>query len=1031
MATPLPLEGDGLVDNLFYFLWSKDDFGGGPRVFVPHTVIFKLSQPSAWYFTSLRSSKIKKKSRANLTNAQIEHEFTKKKSPTDIVAVYIYQPDAVASTGTLGASAMSTAEPARTTIEYFDAAALREFLYKRDKPHGGMLQKFILPKGARNATVRAIWSPKICLLERAVNRRNVYDKRFGVYERGVTFDGPADAYSAPEPVRGAALPGEVQMLCEAVVDHVTRVTYHKYRISRMVMHLKTDADDRLWLLWCSSLRLLNPGAGHGGPLSLSTTEVPAGVWPLDIVGEAHVPEFAPFGRQTSGGSAFAAGSAAGTVVGRQRAGALAISSHIGAEHSDHALLFGQARCASCGGLVDRRKLLATTYKAIIEHFTRFLKFLRIAVNDREGVAIAWPPENKYIEAAGGIGFGILPFLSSDSGGGSPHGRRMLSNTGTSDPSGSAFQSRTEFIIPPVIRFLHPSFSTPDFERHRRDPIFLHKQAAVCEACCLVYADYSTSALEANSIRQSAPALLRPHSEIPELRRRLDPLDPLATALSASPTRPASSSSPPYAGSKQKDKPPASAWKPLTSTVSESTLGTSSSVRKPLRSVKKARNPTRMLRFPSAPELPERIDSFEELRDADCDPQDQSSNNHVAEREERFFRELYNQKKLEKGHPLRHMVDSAARLGDASLKKPGKKLQRLAALGGGGYSATLMGSTASTGALADAVAETEQFAKAQQWKSPYSIVQRLREPSDDADSSVDGGNGGMPGALGGAKSPGKTPGKKSVKKKKKKVKGGDKVTDKPSEVSGKTRAAKFVSSREKQAADEHRDFLFAALSEAKGQVRDRVCREVALVMSRSSNVCSLSRQLEHIESLATIIPVEGESDESDEDDEDCYRSTEHCMNRTDQANDEEHHGSNDATSDQDEDDESAEEEDQRQNSDEAVRAAEDHDGDDNHEEYAVEESSDVPAEQHDVFESEPEHCDQVDAELAVELVDPPPVNGKLGEFSSDWRLAAAVPLPPSDGQSSSSLSISFPDELHSDPPHPDDFSDDEDDEDEMY
>lgn len=498
-------------------------------------------------------------SRANLTNAQIEHEFTKKKSPTDVVAIYIYQPDSTASTGMLGASALTTTEPARTTIEYFDAAALREFLYKRDKPHGGMLQKFVLPKGARNATVRAIWPPKICLLERAVNRRNVYDKCFGVYERGVTFDGPADAYSSPEPVRGAALPGEVQGLCEAVVDHVTRVTYHKYRISRMVLHLKTDADDRVWLLWCSSLRLLNPGTGAGGLLPSSPSELLHGIQPLDIVGEAHVPEFAPFGRQTHSGNVLAAGSTAGAAVGRQRAGALAISSQTAGEHSDHALLFGQARCASCGGLVDRRKLLATTYKAIIKHFTRFLKFLRVAVNERESAAIAWPPEDKYIAAAGGVGFGILPFLSNDSGGRSPHARRVLSNSTNGDnDGGAALLTRAEFVIPPVIRFLHPSFSAPDFERHRRDPIFLHKQAAVCEACCLVYADYSTSALEANSIRQSAPALLRPHSEIPELRRRLDLLDPLVTALSASPTRPASSSSPPYSSVKQKDKPPASA-----------------------------------------------------------------------------------------------------------------------------------------------------------------------------------------------------------------------------------------------------------------------------------------------------------------------------------------------------------------------------------------------------------------------------------------------------------------------------------------
>lgn len=180
-------------------------------------------------------------------------------------------------------------------------------------------------------------------------------------------------------------------------------------------------------------------------------------------------------------------------------------------------------------------------------------------------------------------------------------------------------------------------------------------------------------------------------------------------------------------------------------------------------------------------------------------------------------------------------------------------------------------------------------------------------------------------------------------------------------------------------------------------------------------------------------MERESDESDEDDEDRLHSTEYRVNLTDQASDEEHRGSNGAPSDQDDDDESAEEEDQRQHSDQVVRATEDHGRVDHHEQDAVEAeaSSDAPAEQLDIPEAEPEHDDQVDAESAVELVDPRPIGGELSEYSSDWRLAAAVPLPPSDGQSSSSLSISFPGELHSDPPHPDDEDDDEDEEDEMY
>lgn len=40
------------------------------------------------------------------------------------------------------------------------------------------------------AMVRAIWSPKMCLLERRVNSRQLHDRRYGIHERAVTYDGP-------------------------------------------------------------------------------------------------------------------------------------------------------------------------------------------------------------------------------------------------------------------------------------------------------------------------------------------------------------------------------------------------------------------------------------------------------------------------------------------------------------------------------------------------------------------------------------------------------------------------------------------------------------------------------------------------------------------------------------------------------------------------------------------------------------------------------------------------------------------------
>lgn len=781
MATPLPLEGDGLVENLFYFLWSKDDFGAGPRIFVPHTVLFRFAQPAAWYFTSLRSNKIKKKAKVNLTNAQIEHEFTKKRGASDIVACYLYFASHASSNGNHPESSSST------VIEYFDAEALRDFLYHRDKSANGMLQKFVLPKGTSNATVRAIWSPKICLLERRVNLRNVHDKRFSVYERGVTFDG-ADLHSRPEPVRGAMLPGEVQLLCEQVVDHVTQVSYHKYRIARMVLHLKADADDRLWLLWCSSLRLLNLSASESGALR-----------PLDIVNDAQVPEFArlPFGlSSTVAGVGSATGADAGATSHHHH-------HHHHRDHDDKRM--GFARCMSCGELKEHKKLLATTYKAVLDHFQRFMRFLRLQVNEGAHAAIEWPPDERFVQAAGGVGFGILQCFEKGSFSGSGSSAAKKASGGGAGGSASSL-TRKELVIPPVIQYLHPSFSVDDFERHRHDPLFLHKPVAVCESCCLVYSDYTTSSLEVNSIRQTAPAILRPHCELSDAKKRLDPLDPLAAALATSHSK----LSPPASGARSLKKPPASAWKPVAET------------KKPPR----ARGPQSGLSsLPAVPQLPQRIDSFGELLTTELAGSggsalgsSQSASALLQQREETFFRELHQQKDLERGHPLHHMLESATRLAASKKRQQEKATLRLS----NGNAAEAFGRSRSVGMLPE-VLEQQLASKKVSSQSPYSVVLRLREsiPETDEGSRLAGdqqANEGSPVKLA-----------KDTKKKAKKRAGGAKKKSRREENDGGNEdeqqpnvganaAARFVSAREKKASEEHQDFLFAALSQAEAQVR---------------------------------------------------------------------------------------------------------------------------------------------------------------------------------------------------------------------
>ncbi|EEY57737.1 uncharacterized protein PITG_00305 [Phytophthora infestans T30-4] len=672
MATALPLEGDGLVENLFHYLWTTDDLGGGPRVSVPPTVIYRGSQPVAWYFTSRKSGRIKRKHRANLTAAHIEHSFTKRKAETDIVGYYLYIPKAESSV------------PA---IEYFDAEALRDFLYKRPEvPHSsstgsqqstGILQQLTLPKGARNSTLRAIWSPKLCLLERRINVHAIHDARFTVYERGVTFEegGGAEALSRPEPVRGSMLPGMVQQLCERVVDHVTRVSYHKSRIARMALRLQVDSDDRLWLLWSSSLRLQPPLAAITSDMQFDQN-----IRPLDIVSDVKVPMFA-----------FAQGGG----------GQVSLSSTMSPE-MDEEPRPGQTRCASCSQVVALRALLPTTYKAVLAHFQHVIKFLRERVNEANRDAIEWPPNERVVQQAGGVGFGILRYLKTVNS----------SSDDTNLPSATsgmkAWQGR-ELLVPPVIRYMHPTLRPEDFARHRQDPIFLHRTVGVCERCCLVYADYATASLEANGLgirtSASAPALLRPVRERPNHSEHFD--DDSSDLLLLTTT---SLGSPLTRGTRAatQSKPPASAWKPVSSNEIQHD-----------RSAKLKTGPRSTLHsLPMAPKLPPRIESFEmddssALRIPDSILKDGSP--QQQQREEAFFRELYQQNDSGKrgGYALRHMMEAADRLSQA------KPQHRLAALG----DSTQIGKSQSTGALADAITELKLAKKT--GKSPYSVVQRIR------------------------------------------------------------------------------------------------------------------------------------------------------------------------------------------------------------------------------------------------------------------------------------------------------------------
>jgi len=53
MTSAISISGDGFIENIYHFLWTKDTmFNCGPYVLLPDTVIYKFESPTFWYFTS-------------------------------------------------------------------------------------------------------------------------------------------------------------------------------------------------------------------------------------------------------------------------------------------------------------------------------------------------------------------------------------------------------------------------------------------------------------------------------------------------------------------------------------------------------------------------------------------------------------------------------------------------------------------------------------------------------------------------------------------------------------------------------------------------------------------------------------------------------------------------------------------------------------------------------------------------------------------------------------------------------------------
>ncbi len=221
-------------------------------------MVMKLHQVQYWFFTSKVNGQILKKRKGNTNSREIIEAWDKqsRKQRCDLFAYTMHSEEE--DGGTHGIH--RDHREGKTTVEGHSFATLRELL-KGKKHSNGIVQRFLLPKGGKNAVIKAAWSPSMCLVERRVNVHGVTDKRVPMGDRLVTFEGP-EHLSESMPLAPAALLGrKVQFLCNSVAQHVLEVTQGHCRIASMVLHFKVDEDNKLWLLFCSSLRLAGRASG--------------------------------------------------------------------------------------------------------------------------------------------------------------------------------------------------------------------------------------------------------------------------------------------------------------------------------------------------------------------------------------------------------------------------------------------------------------------------------------------------------------------------------------------------------------------------------------------------------------------------------------------------------------------------------------------------------------------------------------------------------------------------------------------------
>ncbi|EAR90419.2 hypothetical protein TTHERM_00112690 (macronuclear) [Tetrahymena thermophila SB210] len=255
---------NGLVfEKMFHYIWTQSDmFEQKLNVNLPQTVIFKNSLPIFWYFTD-KNGQIKKKKTEKHTPENIYEVFTKKIPKCGVVAQLLYPTTCenefnprtnINPKGQIsGLHYIDSTTEAK--IRYLTEEDLAKFLNGEMQISSGVLQQFIEPATLHNDSIQVVYTPRVVLMNKRVNTKNLYNQNVDIYERCCTFDGP-DYFSQNLQMSGP-ISKEMTEQVDRIMGHLETISYGLFNILKIHLYFKIDANRKIWFLWAGGVSMHN------------------------------------------------------------------------------------------------------------------------------------------------------------------------------------------------------------------------------------------------------------------------------------------------------------------------------------------------------------------------------------------------------------------------------------------------------------------------------------------------------------------------------------------------------------------------------------------------------------------------------------------------------------------------------------------------------------------------------------------------------------------------------------------------------